>query len=346
MTLKVWSGSGYEDVGLGFAEKALSWVGGDFSTVWQPNGFELEFVYGGFTAASSTTIPAHQAGDLVVVIAARLNNTNLPTLPAGWNSAGTVTSGLGLRLGWQVSNGNLSTTGSWTGATGIAVAIWRGVAEVGAFSFRASASTSASIPLPALDLHDGDAVAARAIVTQRTATTSIPDLTNRLSDRISIWDSNGLSNDLPDSSTSASTATEYTSIAFELLPALPGRQRMTKVGELSVAQNPVAGWSSDPAAPATIVSNQMVAQLSGQFAVTASIGRNSGGNGGGVATLYVNGSSVGTTNWATFDSSTKTITTTRAIAKGDTIHLGITGITVAAPVSAANTWIDLSPVRT
>ena len=120
------------------------------------------------------------------------------------------------------------------------------------------------------------------------------------------------------------------------------RQRMTKVGSQTTAANPIPGWASDPAFPAVIVANKLSVVGAGMVTITASIGRS--GNGGGSSAMYVNNVSVGTATWPTFDNSTRTITVTREVADSDLVHLSVSSINVAGPVTAANTWVDVTPV--
>lgn len=119
------------------------------------------------------------------------------------------------------------------------------------------------------------------------------------------------------------------------------RQRMTKSGSQGSNANPVPNWASDPTAPAVITGHRLVVQGSATATITASIGRE--GNGGGTVTLYHNGGNIGSQSWAIFDAATKTITATRPVSDGDTIHIGCTGVNVAGVITQANTWIEVAP---
>ncbi len=96
---------------------------------------------------SSVTIPAHQAGDLLVIFANRFDSTTIPTLPSGWTSAatGTGTSRAG-RVGYRVATGSGTTSGTWTGAQITLVWVLRDHGGIGA------AAVGAATTLPALTL--------------------------------------------------------------------------------------------------------------------------------------------------------------------------------------------------
>lgn len=86
----------------------------------------------GFSSAEAATIaiPAHQAGDLIIMFAFRDGNVTNPTIPAGWqtltNTAdGTLTS---VSAGWKIAQSNGETSGTWTNTTGLVVAVYRNTA--------------------------------------------------------------------------------------------------------------------------------------------------------------------------------------------------------------------------
>jgi surface protein len=97
---------------------------------------------GSATGTNSATVPAHNSGDILVVFAFRDGSTTAPTLPSGWtniNNAGANTSAQ--RNGFRISDGTITTTGTWTNATSVIVLVYRGVGQVSA---NATASTAAS----------------------------------------------------------------------------------------------------------------------------------------------------------------------------------------------------------
>ena len=96
---------------------------------------------------ASVTIPAHQAGDLLVIFAARFDSTTIPTLPSGWTSAATETgTSRAGRVGYRVATGSGTTSGTWTGAQTTLVWVLRDHGGIGA------AAVGAATTLPALTL--------------------------------------------------------------------------------------------------------------------------------------------------------------------------------------------------
>ncbi|MBK7510625.1 MAG: hypothetical protein IPI16_22290 [Comamonadaceae bacterium] len=96
---------------------------------------------------ASVTIPAHQAGDLLVIFAARFDSTTIPTLPSGWTSAATQTgTDRAGRVGYRVATGSGTTSGTWTGAQTTLVWVLRDHGGIGA------AAVDAATTLPALTL--------------------------------------------------------------------------------------------------------------------------------------------------------------------------------------------------
>lgn len=81
-------------------------------------------------ALSSTTtvvIPTHAVGDYIVMFTYRDGNNNTPTLPAGWTALSPtglvgVNSNTGL-LAYKIAASAGETSGTWTNATGLVVAV-------------------------------------------------------------------------------------------------------------------------------------------------------------------------------------------------------------------------------
>lgn len=79
-------------------------------------------------SAESTTVsmPSHQAGDLIVALAWRTSSSTVPTLPAGWTKIGQQTVGSqGSICAFKVAASASETTGTWTNANMVAVAVYR-----------------------------------------------------------------------------------------------------------------------------------------------------------------------------------------------------------------------------
>lgn len=102
------------------------------------------------TQGSATiTIPTHKSGDLILIGAAR-NNSTAPTLPAGWVQIIISGSGLtnnSITLGWKIAKSSSETSGSWTNATSLHCAVYRGSAgylHSNVFSLTTSTTTTVS----------------------------------------------------------------------------------------------------------------------------------------------------------------------------------------------------------
>lgn len=105
---------------------------------------------GSQTGTTSLTIPAHQAGDLIVAFAFRDGSTTAPTLPSGqnWSSpsnatrAGTTCSH---RTAYKIATSSSEATGTFTNATSLIVVVYRGVDKnqpIGTNTVNSGSSTS------------------------------------------------------------------------------------------------------------------------------------------------------------------------------------------------------------
>jgi len=80
------------------------------------------------TGVDSATLPAHQAGDLILAFAFRDGPTGSLPLPTGWTTIrenfGTLCAS---RTGFKVAASSGETTGTWTNATTVIFLVYRGV---------------------------------------------------------------------------------------------------------------------------------------------------------------------------------------------------------------------------
>jgi surface protein len=80
------------------------------------------------TGTTSATLPAHQAGDLILAFAFRDGSTTLPTQPSGWTSIDTAAANTcAARFSFKVAASDSETTGTWTNATTTIFLVYRGV---------------------------------------------------------------------------------------------------------------------------------------------------------------------------------------------------------------------------
>ena len=218
MGLKRWTGSGYADVDLGHAEKALVWDGSEYVQVW-PTSMPFSFV--GASSAidfNPVSIPAHQPGDLLVIAGGGLST---PTAASGWTSAFTGGGGLiNVRVGYKIATSTSESPVTWTDASSTVCGVWRGPKSVRGV---ATGGSGSSISFPALTLTaTGQSWTAR----MSAATSGIPGQpttaprTVRLAaNRCGVWDSDGYSTANIAAGTSTAGGSPYWgSVTIELLP--------------------------------------------------------------------------------------------------------------------------------
>jgi surface protein len=83
---------------------------------------------GQVTGITGATLPAHQAGDLILAFAFRDGSTTLPTHPTGWTSIDTAAANTcSARVSYKVAASSSETTGTWTSATTVIFLVYRGV---------------------------------------------------------------------------------------------------------------------------------------------------------------------------------------------------------------------------
>lgn len=97
-------------------------------------------------AATSVSLPAHQAGDLILIFAVRDNSATSPTLPSGYTSiAANGSNSVAIRGGYKIAASSSETSGTWSGATSVHAHVLRGVdntTPTGGSSTGTAASTS------------------------------------------------------------------------------------------------------------------------------------------------------------------------------------------------------------
>ena len=118
---------------------------------------------GSSTGVTSATLPSHQAGDLIVAFAYRDDSTTVPTQPSGvnWTSIATANNGNtnSSRLGYKIAVSSSETTGTWSNATSVIFAVYRGVNQttpIGGNTGTNGSSTNISFPTVTLTQNRGD----------------------------------------------------------------------------------------------------------------------------------------------------------------------------------------------
>jgi hypothetical protein len=87
----------------------------------------ISFV-GAAAGTNSATLPSFQGGDIAVVFAFRDGNTTNPSVPTGWTSITNTNDGTSCSAtsGWRRLVATDTTTGTWTNANRVVVAVYRG----------------------------------------------------------------------------------------------------------------------------------------------------------------------------------------------------------------------------
>lgn len=87
------------------------------------------FITSASAEATSVTLPAHQAGDILLMVAARTGTSSLATVPAGWHICYTRAIGSAparsMILAWKIAASSGETSGTWTNANLLTCAVYR-----------------------------------------------------------------------------------------------------------------------------------------------------------------------------------------------------------------------------
>jgi hypothetical protein len=87
------------------------------------------FIGAASAEATSVTLPAHQAGDLILLFAWNGGSLTVPTVPSGWLVIYAIARSTGANrawvLAWKVATSSSETSGTWTNAAIIGTAVYR-----------------------------------------------------------------------------------------------------------------------------------------------------------------------------------------------------------------------------
>jgi len=129
-------------------------------------------------SATTVTIPAHQAGDEIIIEAVR-GATTFATLPAGWTNiltkASTSGSPVSMRLGYKTATSTSDTSGTWTNAAELVCHVYRPGAgkrlAIGASASNTSATNTVDYPALSLTKTDGTSWIAGFVACANTSET-------------------------------------------------------------------------------------------------------------------------------------------------------------------------------
>lgn len=154
----------------------------------------IQFI-GSATGTTSATLPAHQAGDLILAFAFRNNSNTAPTLPSGWtnirNDGANTCSG---RLAYRIATASNTVSGTWTNATRTVFLVYRGVNSSNPIgNNNTNTAVSTTVNYPALTLTASNTVV--GVAGHRTTNTTLvapTGMTNRaLVTNLGAHDTNG-----------------------------------------------------------------------------------------------------------------------------------------------------------
>jgi len=113
---------------------------------FEPDG-NITFI-GAAEGTTSATLPAHEAGDLILAFAFRSGSTAGITQPSGWTSIiATGANSTNARMSFKVATSNSETTGTWTNATRVVFLVYRNAETefIDLASNRSTASASSTV---------------------------------------------------------------------------------------------------------------------------------------------------------------------------------------------------------
>lgn len=187
----------------------------------------ITYVGAASAAATTLTLPTHQAGDLLVM-AAFTSGATIPTIPSGWIQKISISqSSRRLVVAWRTATAAGTSSGTWTNASVVAAAAYRSDASkylgVGSAGVN-DAFSSANIAYQAcLNLHGTSAgtwvIAIAGTAVDYTANTAPSGMTNRTAiastNEIGLHDTNGVVSTWSTTNV-ATTATAYAASTLEI----------------------------------------------------------------------------------------------------------------------------------
>lgn len=116
---------------------------------------------GAVNGTTTATLPAHQAGDVIIAFAYRDGSTTAPTVPAGWTTIASGTGGGGSSnasaLAYKVAASSAETVGTFTNATNLVIGVYRGCRAANPIGGNATTTgSSTTITYPAVTMARGD----------------------------------------------------------------------------------------------------------------------------------------------------------------------------------------------
>lgn len=141
-------------------------------------------------ASTSVSIPAHQAGDLLIITASR-NNSTSASLPSGWTNILNTSSGShSTRVGYRIAPSSGTVSGTWSNASTLIVSVYRGVnptSPIGAANFTSANSGTVNFPALTLTKPGGTSWVYSSVITPSNEPGDASGLTKRNTQAATTW---------------------------------------------------------------------------------------------------------------------------------------------------------------
>lgn len=197
----------------------------------------ITYIASTYTNGNTATIPSHQVGDLIVIIAARSGSNTPPTIDPSFTTLDASLGGSGSAagaIGYKIAASNSEVSGTWANANAMTAAVYRNVDATTPIPVRSkNANWAGAINYPALTLTVTDS-SSRVVAYgfHRSATASFASAPGATSTRLTYTNGSTIGVGLYDtnvgvaswSSTNQSvsgTSNAYFSVVFELKAANP-----------------------------------------------------------------------------------------------------------------------------
>jgi len=177
-------------------------VANSASVTIQETSQEIQYI--GLTSANATSVslPSHQTGDLILIMAQdyEVNNDSagglIPALPAGYTSIRDGTSDAdedwSWRVGYKFATNNSETSGTWTNAEKVVAAVYRNVVSIGTNTQTIVNTDDPTWPAMTLQKTDNTSWVVGLLAHEYTATaTDVPFTTRFNQNHTTWWDTNG-----------------------------------------------------------------------------------------------------------------------------------------------------------
>lgn len=158
MSLNLGGGSQFAAIKFGSTNVVKVYAGED--QVWPGFSSPIQYVSSSVTGGTTPSIPFHQVGDLIVVIAqgSATGGASAPTLPTGgWTQAFQSPAGaVPLLVGWKIATSTTTSGGTWSLAAWTTAYVFRGMRSVDPIRVSVGGGSTPASPLHTLTDKSGN----------------------------------------------------------------------------------------------------------------------------------------------------------------------------------------------